>query len=339
MKAVVKYAHGIGNVEVRDVPEPAPGPGQVKIQVKAVGICGTDMHIYHDEYPNNPPVTLGHELSGVIAACGAGVTTFAPGERVTTRTYFVTCGRCQYCRTGRDNLCYERLSIGSGVNGGMAKYVIVPESAVFRLPDNVSFLAGALSEPLSCTVHAVLEANRPSPGENVLVTGPGAIGLLALQLVKVAGARATVVGTPADAARLELARKLGADEVVLTDQLAQLAARYRRGGFDAAIECSGAPGGVETACQLVRKGGRYTQVGLLGKKVALDIDQLVYKEIEFTATFAHVWTAWPKALALMASGAVQTEPLVSHRYPLSEWQEAFAKFSSRDGVKIVLEPE
>ncbi len=339
MKAVVKCAPGIGNVELCDVPEPEAGPGQVKIQVKAVGICGTDIHIYHGEYPNNPPVTLGHELAGVIAACGPGVTAFAPGDRVTTRTYFYTCGRCHYCRTGRDNLCYDRLSIGSGVNGGMAKYVVVPESGVFRLPDNVSFVAGALSEPLSCTVHAVLETNRPSPGDNVLVTGPGAIGLLAMQLVKVAGARVTVVGTPADAARLELARQLGADEVVSTDQLDRLAARYQRGGFDAVIECSGAPAGVETACRLIRKGGRLTQVGLLGKKMALDVDQLVYKEVEFTATFAHVWTAWRRAIALMTSGAVQTEPLVSHRYPLSEWQEAFAKFSSRDGVKIVLEPE
>ena len=339
MKGVVKYARGVGNVELRDVSEPEADAGQVKIEVKACGVCGTDLHIYHDEYPSNPPVVLGHELAGVVVACGAGVSDFAPGDRVTTRTYYVTCGKCQYCRTGRDNLCYSRLSIGSGVNGGMAKYVVVPERNVFRLPDNVSFLAGALSEPLSCTVHAVLLTNRPSPGENVLLTGPGAIGLLALQLVKVSGARATMIGTPADALRLELARRLGADEVVLTDQVDSLLERHRNGGFDAAIECSGAPGGIETALRLVRKGGRYTQVGLVGKKVPLDVDQLVYKEIEFSATFAHVWQAWPLALALVASGAVQTEPLVSHRYPLSKWQEAFEKFASREGVKIVLEPE
>lgn len=334
MKAVVKYARGVGNVALRDVPEPEAGPGQVKIEVKAAGVCGTDLHILADEYANNPPVVLGHELAGIVAACGAGVSDFAPGDRVTTRTFFQTCGKCVYCRTGRDNLCASRLSIGSGVNGAMTKYVVVPERAVFRLPENVSFLAGALSEPLSCTVHAVLETNRPGPGERVVVTGPGAMGLLAMQLVKVSGARATVVGVPSDAPRLELAKRLGADEVVLTTDLDGL-----RDTFDAAIECSGAPAGIETALGLLRKGGRYTQVGLVGKKVALDVDQLVYKEVELTATFAHVWTAWPRALALLASGAVQTEPLVSHRFPLSRWQEAFTTFRDRTGVKVVLEPE
>lgn len=339
MKGVVKFARGVGNVELRDVPEPQAEPGQVKIEVKYAGVCGTDLHIYHDEYQSNPPVVLGHEFSGIVAECGEGVTDFAPGDRVTARTFFVTCGKCQYCITGRDNLCYSRLSIGSGVNGAMTKYVVVPQKAVFPLPDGVSFLAGALSEPLACVVHAVLETNRPSPGENVLVTGPGAIGLLAMQLVKVSGARVTVLGTPTDEPRLELAKKLGADEVVVTSQVDELAKRYHNGGFDSVIECSGSAGGIQTALRLVRKAGRYTQVGLVGKSVPVEIDEFVYKEIEFTATFSHVWTAWPRALALMASGAVQAEPLVSHRYPLSRWQEAFEMFTAKEGMKVILEPE
>ncbi|MHB1004233.1 MAG: zinc-dependent alcohol dehydrogenase [Chloroflexota bacterium] len=338
MQAVVKYARGVGNVALRDIPEPEAGPGQVKIEVKAVGVCGTDLHIFHDEYPSDPPVALGHELAGVVVARGDGVTDFAVGDRVTTRTFFVTCGKCQYCRTGRDNLCYSRKSIGSGVHGAMAKYLVVPEHGVLRLPDNVSFLAGALSEPLACNVHAVLETNRPQPGERVLVTGPGAIGLLAMQLVKVSGAHVTMLGTPSDAPRLELAKRLGADDIVLTSDLEAIFARERQAGYDSVIECSGAPGGIEAALQLVRRGGRYTQVGLVGKKVSIDIDQLVYKEVEFSATFAHVWTAWPRGLQLLAEGKVRTEPLVSHRFPLARWEEAFKTFSSRDGVKVVLEP-
>lgn len=339
MKAVVKFARGEGNVELRDIPEPQAGPGQVKIEVKAAGVCGTDLHIFHDEYPSDPPVALGHEFSGVVAATGEGANDFAPGDRVTARTYFITCGKCPFCRTGRDNLCYSRKSIGSGVNGAMAKYVVVPEHAVFRLPDNVSFLGGALSEPLSCAVHGVIEANRPQPGERALITGPGAIGLLAMQVAKVSGASVSILGTPADAARLDLAKDLGADEVILTTGLPALLEQEKERGFDAVIECSGAPAGIETALQLTRRGGRYTQLGLVGKKVSLDIDQIVYKQIEVTATFAHVWSCWPKAMALMGSGAVKTEPLATHRFPLSQWQAAFDTFRGREGVKIILEPE
>lgn len=339
MKAVVKYARGVSNVDLRDVPEPKAGPGQVVVEVKAAGVCGTDIHIYHDEYASRPPVVLGHELAGIVAECGPGATAFAPGDRVTSRTYFYTCGKCRYCQTGRNNLCASRLSIGSGVNGAMAKYVLVPEDNLHRLPDNVGFLGGALTEPLACCVRAVLEANKPMPHEEVLVVGPGAIGLLTLQLVKACGARATIIGTPADEQRLALAEQLGADEIVLTSHLAGLAARLGDGGFDSVLECSGAAGGVETALRLVRKGGRYTQVGLTGKKVDFDIDQIVYKEIEFTGTFAQVWSVWEPALRLMASGVVRTEPLVSHRFPLSRWQEAFDTFARREGVKILLEPE
>lgn len=339
MKGVVKYASGEGNVELRDVPEPKAGPGQVVIEVKVAGVCGTDLHIYHDEYASRPPVVLGHELSGVVAECGPGATAFAPGDRVTSRTYFYTCGKCRYCQTGRGNLCSSRLSIGSGVNGAMARYLLVPEGNLHRLPDNVSFLGGALSEPLACCVNAVLRVNKPLPYEDVLVVGPGAIGLLAMQLVKAAGARATIVGTPADEPRLALAKRLGADETIFTSQVDELSERAGQGGFDSVLECSGAAGGVETALRLVRKGGRYTQVGLTGRKVNFDIDQIVYKEVEFTGTFAHVWSVWEPALRLMASGAVQTEPLVSHRFPLSQWREAFDTFARREGVKIVLEPE
>ncbi len=338
MEAVVKFAQGPGNVEYRHVLEPIAGPNQVKVEVKAAGVCGTDLHIYNDEYPANPPVVLGHEFSGVVAECGPGATAFSPGHRVTSRTFFSTCGRCRYCHTGRNNLCPDRLSIGSGVNGAFARYVVVPEGLLHHLPDKVSFQAGALCEPLSCTVHSVVETTHVSTGENVLVIGPGAIGLLTLQVAKACGARVTVLGTAADGARLRLARDLGADEVVLTGQLDELAERCRDGGFDAVLECSGSEGGVQAGLRLVRKAGRYTQVGLTGKNVSIDIDQIVYKEIQFSGSFAQKWSAWDTALRLLDSGAVLTEPLVSHRFPLSDWERAFDTFVRKEGVKIVLEP-
>ncbi len=188
MRAVMKVARGVGNVELCDIPEPEAGPGQVKIAVQAAGICGTDLHIYNDEFPVRPPVVLGHEVAGEIVALGEGVESIAPGTRVTTETYFSTCGHCRYCRTGHPNLCLERRSIGSGVNGGFTSYVIVPAGNIHPLPDTVDFEAGALTEPLACVVHAVLTPRTIAPGDRAVIAGPGAIGLLTLQVVKAAGA-------------------------------------------------------------------------------------------------------------------------------------------------------
>jgi len=198
MKALVKTAKGVGNVEIKNVPEPIPGPGQVKILVKAAGICGTDLHIYNDEYPSIPPVILGHEIAGEIVECGKGVSVCEVGERVTTRTFTKTCGRCRYCNTGKDNLCPERLLIGSGVNGGFAKYLIVPEKNIFYLPQNVSYATGALTEPLACCVHAVLEVTHIYVGGKVLIIGPGTMGILSSQIVKSLGGYVVIIGTDSD---------------------------------------------------------------------------------------------------------------------------------------------
>src|SRR5579884_3674902 len=162
MKAVVKTAPGDGNIEVREIDEPATPAGHVKIAVRAAGICGTDLHIYHDEFRSWPPVVLGHEVSGRIVELGEGVAGLRAGDRVTTETYVQTCGRCRFCRDGRINLCPERRSIGSGMNGGFASYVVVPARNVRLLPDGVSDLAGALTEPLACVVHGALELPRLS---------------------------------------------------------------------------------------------------------------------------------------------------------------------------------
>src|SRR5579859_6486554 len=177
MKAVMKFAPGDGNVEVRDIPEPRAAAGQVMIAVRAAGICGTDLHILHDEFRSFPPVVLGHEVSGEVVEVGDGVERVHAGDRVTTETYFSTCGVCRFCRAGRINLCPHRRSIGSAVNGGFTSYLIVPERNVHVLPEGVSYLAGALTEPLACVVHGALEGPRLTPEDVVVIAGPGAIGL------------------------------------------------------------------------------------------------------------------------------------------------------------------
>ena len=340
MKAVAKVARGEGNVSLIDAPEPTVIPGHVLIEVQAAGVCGTDLHIYHDEYPTSPPVTMGHEAAGVVARVGEGVSACQPGDRVTTETYFYVCGSCVYCRDGFPNQCPSRKSIGSGTNGAFARYVLVPEHNVHHLPSNVDTLAGALTEPLSCCVHA-LELTRVEPGETAVVSGPGTIGLLTAQVARAAGARVVLLGTEADTTRLELGRTLGVHETIVVQKTEPVTAvrEMTRGlGADVVFECSGAAPSAQNCLKLVRRRGRYAQVGLFGKPIVWDLEQICYKEIAVSGSFATVPSSWRKALALLASGQVQTRPLVSNVFPIAEWERAFELFEQRLGLKIILTP-
>lgn len=340
MKGVAKLRRGAGQVGLLDVPEPAAIPGHLVIEVTAAGLCGTDAHIYDDEYPCRPPVILGHEVAGRVVDVGNDVTRCATGASVTSEPYYTLCGHCPACRAGLPNHCQRRASIGSGVNGGFARYVLVPERAVHLLPEGVDEWAGALTEPLACCVHA-LENTKVEPGGLAVITGPGAIGLLMLQVVKAAGAQALVIGTETDEARLELARQLGADAALAVgrdDLQSAVAARSDGLGADVAFECSGAGSGAQTALELVRHRGRYVQVGLFGKPVLWDLEQVCVKEIRVQGTFATVASSWPKALNLLRTGLVQTLPLISHRLELGDWERAFDMFARREGVKIVFAP-
>jgi L-iditol 2-dehydrogenase len=341
MKAVMKVAAGEGNVEVREIEEPTPPPGHVKLAVKAAGICGTDIHILHDEFKSWPPVVLGHEVAGQVVEVGPGVERVKPGERVTTETYFSTCGECRFCRTGRANLCPERRSIGSAVNGGFTSYLVVPEHNIHPLPDNVSYKAGALSEPLACVIHGALERPKVVPGDVAVVAGPGVIGLLTLQVLKATGASVLILGTDVDEARLQMAEGLGADHTfnVGRDDYRTVLMDLTKGyGADLVFECSGAGPAAQNLLDLVRRAGQYVQIGLFGKPVAWDLDQICMKELSVTGSNASVPSAWDRALNLVSAGLVKTEPLVSAVFPIPEWHEAFDAFERRAGFKTVLEP-
>jgi L-iditol 2-dehydrogenase len=343
MKAVMKVAPGVGHIALQDIPEPDVQTGQVKIKVHSAGICGTDLHIYLDEFRSWPPVVLGHEVSGEIVEIGAGVETVKIGDRVTTETYFSTCGECRYCRNGQTNLCLNRRSIGSAVNGGFTQYLVVPANNIHHLPDNVSFEAGALTEPLACVVHGVLlNAPTVSAGDVAVIAGPGAIGLLTLQVVKSAGATAIVLGTQADAQRLELARQLRADYTVnvqAENPLGLVQYITEQGlGVDVVYECSGAGPAALQLLDLVRRRGRYVQIGLFGQAVSWDLDQLCYKELVATGSNASTPESWLRAIRLLASGTVNTEPLVTHTFDITEWEQAFENFKQKNGVKTLLQP-
>lgn len=341
MKGLVKYGRGVNSAEMQEVAEPKVIPGHVIIDVVACGICGTDLHILADEYPYKAPVVLGHEFSGTIAEVGPEVSSFRTGDRVVSIPFFRTCGRCRFCLTGHWNLCPERVTAGSGVNGGFTRYVLMPECNLFKVPDHVDLKVAALSEPLACVVRAVIEETRVTAGDVVVVLGPGPIGLLAMQVAQAGGARTMVCGTSQDAVRLELARTLGADTVVniqKEDISTWIREKTNGEGADIVLECSGAASAVMMGIQMLRRRGQYTQIGLFGKPLTVDVDQIVIKEIRMHGSYSSSWTSWKKTLELIGQKRIQLAPLVSDILPLSEWQQGFEKCRKKEAMKILLSP-
>ena len=343
MLALVKYAAGPGNMEIRDVPEPSPKAGEIKVQVKHAGICGSDLHIYHSDIdiPVNPPVTIGHEFSGVITELGEGVEGFKVGERIVSETAVEFCGTCPYCRIGYYNLCNDRRTLGYWFNGAFAAYTVVPARNVHRIPDNVSDISAAMTEPLACVVHAVNDLCRIIPEDLVLVTGPGAIGINAMQVAKAYGARVIMSGTSKDVPRLALAKELGADFVVNIEKesLEDLVMAQSGGyGADVVLECSGAAPAINSALLLIKKRGYFTQIGLPSGKIDFDINRVCFKELHFSGSLGSRKSAWERGLALQASGKVNLVPLADVHLPLSEWEEAFRRFDAKEGCKVFLDP-
>lgn len=341
MQALVKTERGPGHVALLDWPEPTIGPGEVLIEVKACGICGTDVHVYHDTVPSDPPVVLGHELSGVVAAVGAQVGHVKPGDAVSAETHHGLCGVCRYCRTGFPRHCRARGTIGRRVDGAFARYFKTDAARVYVLPPGVDVLAGALTEPLFTCAHAVLERGAVRAGEVAVVLGPGAMGLLAAQVARAAGAAVVVAGLPGDASRLAVARELGIPHVVNieAEDLEGLVRGATDGyGADVVFECAGAAPAVGLGVRLLRKQGRLVQVGLAGSAVPLPMDEITFNALDVRGAVGATATAKEAALRMLASGAVQTGPLLTHQYPLAAWREAFARWEAKEGVKHVLLP-
>lgn len=344
MRALVNYENGEGKVKLMDVPKPVPAPDQVCIRVAFAGICGTDMHIYKNDggYPTKPPITLGHEFSGVVESVGADVDPSLIGKRVVSETYFHTCGKCMYCQTGHKNLCAERLSIGSGVDGAMADYVVVPAKNLHFIPDNLSMEEAAMTEPLACCVQAVLEFGNIKAGDKVLITGPGAIGLLCLQVAISCGAVVSIAGISKDELRLKKGLELGAKNIIYTDDpnveqtIREIFGEY---GPDLVFDCSGAGPAINFDLKTIRKGGRFVQVGLTGKPTSIDMNLITLKQLSVFGTFAQNVQWWDRALELMAEQKVKVGPLVSEPYPIERWEEAFADYIKGQGFKYLLSLE
>lgn len=340
MNAVRLLSADVGRLELTAVPIPEPGDGQVRIRVTGAGICGTDEHILAGDYWSRPPVTLGHEVAGIVDAVGKEVESGWIDALVAPETAFATCQRCRWCVDGRPMLCQDRLSIGSGVDGGFADAIIVPVRKLHRLPDWLDDHAAALLEPLACVCNSVLDPGRVQSGDEVLVSGVGAVGLLAAQVARASGGSVTVTGAPGDDERLELARSFGfaAYDVQSADGREYLETLSGRRSLDVVLECSGSPRAVATAFACLRPGGRLVQMGLMSGPVEVPFGEIVTKELSVTAGFGSSPMSWRRAVSLVQERLVDLVPLVSNVYPLREHSAAFDASRRRVGVKTIFDP-
>ncbi len=343
MKAVVKYAEGKENIELRDVPEPAVGDDEVKIKVEAAGICGSDLHIYTWDIgiPTRVPFIIGHEFSGIITEVGKNVKRFKGGERVTAENSRSVCGHCRYCMTGNYNLCKERRATGYAFDGAFASYCVVPEERIHLLPENVDFITAALTDPSACAYHAVQELTGVNAGDIVLITGTGGMGLFSLQYVKANGGIAIITGLAKDRKRLDLAKELGADVTVdvSREDLTDIVLDMSHGeGVDVALECSGAEEAAKECLELLRRQGKYTQIGIFGHPVTFDLDQVLYREVRLIGSFSQKYTAWSAAIKLFSQGKILAKPLVTDILPLEQWEEGFKRSFEGKAIKVVFKP-
>jgi L-iditol 2-dehydrogenase len=345
MAAVVHYELREGSVELREVPlPPGPGEGEVILRTEAIGVCGSEVHQYHNSqsWPVNVPVILGHEFSGVAAKVGRGVTGFREGDRVVSETAARICGQCAYCRSGEYNLCPRRLGFGYGIDGAMADSVCVPARCLHHLPAGVPPATAALSEPCCVAYNAVAVKTRIEPGASVLVLGPGPIGLLSLMMAKLCGAGwLAVAGLERDRPRLDLALRLGADQTFAGGRDELLAGIREHGdglGMDAVIDASGNSAVLALALAAVRPAGQITKVGWGREPLQISLDPLVQKAVKLQGSFSHNYAIWERVISLLASGRLDPSPLVGRVEPLEGWQGCFDDMASGRIVKGVLQP-
>lgn len=333
--------NGVGEMRVEDVPKPVPGRGELLVRVEATGVCGSDRHMFRGEYPTALPVTLGHEFAGIVEAAGPEVDRFGPGARITGDPN-IACGYCPACRIGRPNLCHNLTAIGVFRDGGFADYVLVPEQQAYALPAGLDPLHGAFCEPLACCLHG-LDVARIAPGSSVAVLGGGVIGLLMVELARLAGATTVILSTR-QAPRRALALELGATHAVdpeAGDAVAAIAgpAGIVPGGVDVVLECAGVPETFTQSIVVARRGGTVVVFGVMakGEMVGVEPFDLLFRELRLESAYLNPLTHG-RAAVLVASGALALDPLISRTIPLIDLPEFLAAPPPFGEVKTIVVP-
>jgi len=328
MRATKLYS--TGDIRTVNVDVPSPAENEILIKVEAAGICGTDRHLYHGEFPSVPDKILGHEFSGIVV--DSGKTDIAEGARVTCDPN-TWCGACSQCRRGRVNLCVNNLATGIHRDGGFAEFCVFPASKAVVLPNEINPLYGAFCEPLACTLHG-MDMGAVSEGETVLVIGGGVIGLMAVQLAKLSGAEVMLLTRSPEKQSLGL--NIGADYAVGTEIGVK---NIWPDGADLVVECAGVSATVTMSHKLARSGGRVVILGVIsqGEKVPIEPFDMLFREIQMYFSFLNPFTH-ERAAKMIADGLINVSPLISRVISLEEAAEAIASPPPKGEVRAIVVP-
>jgi 2-desacetyl-2-hydroxyethyl bacteriochlorophyllide A dehydrogenase len=334
MKALVYF--GPEDIRYTEVNDLKPENNEVLIRVKATGICGSDVHGYLGITGRRiPPMIMGHEFSGDIVEIGKNVKEFSVGEKVTVQPVNF-CGECEFCKNGLTNMCINKRFFGVlDVNGSMAEYVCVPDKLVCRLPASLSYIQGAMVEPLAVAYSGVKQA-PPIEGKNVLIIGAGTIGLLVLQVVKMKNP-AKIFITDLSDHRLEVAKKLGADVIINPSKEnveETVKAQTKGNGADVALEAVGVSQTVQQAMSSLKVGGTCVWIGNSQKMININMQEIVTRELKIFGTYIYTHEEFKEAIHIISSGEVDVEQIISKRVLLAEGPEMFQKLA-KDADKLI----
>lgn len=342
MKALVKVAKGSGNIEIRDVDIPQiPEDDWVLIKIKAAGVCGTDLHIWHDQFPYWPPVILGHEFSGVIVETGNKVKRFKAGDRVVAEPHALACGECEFCRQGKIQICSDKRSPGWGIDGAFTEYIVMPSLLLHKIPDGVSYELAALAEPMAITVYQVVERGRIECQDFVVVTGAGPIGIMSAFVAKSMGAsRVVMTGMNAcEYIRFKVAKELGVDHIInvekenAVDKVMELT---NGRGADIVIETSGSEAAIAQVVDIVRSCGRISAIGISSKDmVNFPWNKAIFKVINVMFNMSSSYTAWDRALSLISNTDKDLSKIITHITSINEWESVFKDLEEEKGIKAL----
>ncbi|MGD9600119.1 MAG: L-threonine 3-dehydrogenase [Steroidobacteraceae bacterium] len=339
MRALVK-AKAEPGIWMQDIPEPTIGHNDVLIRMRKTAICGTDMHIYKwDDWARRTirvPMAVGHEYAGEIVAMGSEVRGFTVGDRVSGEGH-LTCGYCRNCRAGRRHLCRNTVGVGVNRQGCFAEYMSLPASNVFRLPDAIDDEIAAVLDPFGNATHTALSFGVV--GEDVLITGAGPIGIMAVAIARFAGARHVVV-TDVNDYRLDLARRLGASRIVNVSREPLDTAMQSLGmaeGFDVGMEMSGNPAAFRDLLRTMHHGGSIAMLGIMPEGTGIDWDQVIFKGLMLKGVYGReMFETWYKMASMLQSG-LDIRPVITHRLPIADFRDGFEIMGSGQSGKVILD--
>lgn len=312
-----------GKIEIHDIEVPIPGAGEVLLRVRRIGVCGSDIHVFHGKHPYTPyPVVQGHEFSATVEALGPGVTGLRPGQQVTSQPQ-ITCGECAPCKRGDYHICDKLKVEGFQAPGCAQELWVTKADRIISLPDSFSYEQGALIEPVSVAVHATSRAGDLK-GRRVAVLGAGPIGNLVAQVAQAAGAKVLI--TDLSEFRLDVARRCGLENTSNPSQESLKEAKARvfgADGFDVALECVGVEATMTAAIENIEKGGTIVVVGVFGEKPRVDLGLVQDRELNLRGTLMYKREDYIKAVELVASGQVCTGPLISKHFPMDDYLQAY----------------